>query len=255
MPPRTHLYLSPHLDDAVFSAGALIHLQARSAERVIVVTLCAGDPPPVEALSPFARRLHDRWQTPAGAVATRRAEDQAALALLGAEAVHFALPDCIYRTDPATGQPLYASEESLFGPLSPIEEPLGQHLADELHTLLVAVGEVHVYAPLGIGRHVDHQLARRTAERLGVVLTYFEDYPYAARTSDADAWAGLARGLRPKWVDVAEADLEAHASASAAYRSQLSTFWPDEAALRLALRQFAERGPTDGLALRIWGVR
>lgn len=250
-----HLYLSPHLDDAAFAAGALIHQQTRTGARVVVVTVCAGDPPPDEALSPFARSLHERWQTPAAAGATRRAEDRAALEVLGAEAVYLSVPDCIYRTDPATGRPLYTSEGSLFGTLSAVEEPLVHHLAAELRDVLAALGAVRVFAPLGIGGHVDHQLTRRAAERLGVALTCFEDYPYAARLSDADAWGGLADGLRPEWVDIAEADLEAHARAVAAYRSQLSTFWADEAELCQSLRRFTDRGPTDGLALRVWGVR
>jgi LmbE family N-acetylglucosaminyl deacetylase len=252
MPLRTHLYLSPHLDDAAYSAGALIFQQTRTGERVVVATVCAGEPPPEEALSPFARSLHARWQTPAEAVAVRRAEDRAALSLLGAEAVYLTLPDCIYRTDPATGKHLYASEESLFGPLGPAEAPLVQDLAGELRALLAVDEDVCVYAPLGIGRHVDHQLTRRAAEAIGLPLIYLEDYPYAARTDDADEWGGLARALSPEWVDIAEADLEAHVRAVAAYRSQLSTFWADEAALRESLRQFADRGPTDGLALRVW---
>jgi LmbE family N-acetylglucosaminyl deacetylase len=248
----THLYLSPHLDDAAYSVGALIHQQTRMGEHVVVVTICAGDPPPEETLSPFARSLHERWQTPAEAVVVRRVEDRAALEVLGAEAVYLNLPDCIYRTDPATGQPLYTSEESLFGALSAAEEPLIHRLAAELRNVLATLGAVRVFAPLGIGGHVDHRLTRRAAERLGVVLTYFEDYPYAARAGDADEWGGLARGLRPEWVDIAEADLEAHARAIAAYRSQLSTFWADEADLRRSLHRFADRGPTDGLTLRVW---
>lgn len=250
----THIYLSPHLDDAAYSAGALIFQQTRAGERVVVVTVCAGDPPRDEALSPFGRGLHERWQTPAEAVAVRRAEDRAALSVLGAEAVYLSLPDCIYRTDPATGQHLYDTEESLFGPLSPAEEPLVQELAETLRARLAGIGEARVYAPLGIGRHVDHQLTRRAAERLDVSLRYFEDYPYASWISDADEWGGLARGLRPEWVAVSESGLDAHSRAIAAYRSQLSTFWLDEAALRGALRQFSQRSNTDDPALRLWNV-
>ena len=55
----THVYLSPHLDDAVLSCGGMIHRQAQAGERVVVVTVCAGDPPP-GPLSDFARSLHER---------------------------------------------------------------------------------------------------------------------------------------------------------------------------------------------------
>src|SRR5689334_12434287 len=79
----THVYLSPHLDDAALSCGGMIHQQTQAGERVVVVTLCAGGPP-AGALSDFAQSLHTRWQTPVEAVAVRRAEDLAALKVLGA---------------------------------------------------------------------------------------------------------------------------------------------------------------------------
>src|SRR5437867_4279280 len=112
----THVYLSPHLDDAVLSCGGMIHRQTQAGERVVVVTLCGGGPP-AGPLSKFAQSLHERWQTPVEAVAVRRAEDLAALKVLGAEGTHLSVPDCIYRVDGVSGRYLYDSEESLFGEL------------------------------------------------------------------------------------------------------------------------------------------
>src|SRR6185295_1884137 len=111
----TQIYLSPHLDDAVFSCGGMIHRHIRAGGRVVVVTVCTGDPPP-GLLSDFAESLHERWQAqakapaaPAEVVRQRRNEDLDALAALGAQAVHLDVPDCIYRLSPASGRPLYAS--------------------------------------------------------------------------------------------------------------------------------------------------
>ncbi|MGH2521295.1 MAG: PIG-L deacetylase family protein, partial [Anaerolineales bacterium] len=53
----THLYLSPHFDDAALSCGGTIHQQTRQGERAVVVTVCAGDSPP-GPLSAFAQTLH-----------------------------------------------------------------------------------------------------------------------------------------------------------------------------------------------------
>lgn len=246
----THLYLSPHLDDAVLSCGALIHTQTRRGERVIVLTVCAGEAP-AQGLSPFAEALHARWQTPVNAVALRRAEDIAALQVLGARYLHLSVPDCIYRRHPTDGTPLYASEAALFGEWHPAEHGLARQVAQSISDLRRIVRATQLYAPLGIGRHVDHQLTRRAAELSGLTLHYYEDYPYAGRTSDAQAWGGLARGLRVEWSSFDEAALEAHCQATAAYQSQVSTFWPDEAAMRTALRDFAQRSDS-GLAERVW---
>lgn len=249
----THLYLSPHFDDAVYSCGGLIHRQTRAGERVRVLTLCAGAPP-AGPLSAFAETLHRRWAVTAAAVrAARQAEDAAALRLLGAEAAYLEIPDCIYRRHPESGAPLYASEEALFGPVAPAEAALVDVIAGQVAQAL-AGADTQVYAPLGIGRHVDHQLARLAAERrpLGRPLRYYEDYPYAARVPETPAWEGLAQALQPVPAEFAEADFEAYGRAVAAYTSQLSTFWPDEPALWAALRQFCTRLGAGRLALRLW---
>jgi LmbE family N-acetylglucosaminyl deacetylase len=248
---RSYLYLSPHFDDAVYSAGGLIHRQARAGERVVVLTVCAGSPS--GPFSEFAQTLHARWQLAAdAAVLARRAEDIAALRLLGAEAVHLDVPDCIYRAHPETGEPLYASEAALFGEVDPAEGPLVQKIAAAIRAALPPGPEARVYAPLGLGHHVDHQLTRRAAEALGRSLLYTEDYPYAQREPETVDWEGATAGLAPRWVPFDEADFDAHCRAAAAYRSQLGSFWPDEAEMRLALRRFVERAGEGQLELRLW---
>lgn len=246
----THVYVSPHLDDAALSCGALIHQQTQAGERVIVITVCAGNPPP-GPLTPFAHSLHARWKlTAAEAVAARRIEDVRALQVLGAQPVYLWVPDCIYRTSPA-GEPVVKGEADLFGALSPLDEPLVSSLATQIAYLLPRWEPVQVYAPLGIGRHVDHQLTRRAIERLGRPLVYVEDYPYAAKASAEDAWGGLARGLTPQRLAVSEAGLDTHSRAVMEYASQISSFWPAEAAMRQAVRQHLSAAE-GGLSVQVW---
>ncbi len=246
----THVYLSPHFDDAVLSCGALIHRQTRAGERVVVLTVCAGVPP-AGPLSDFAQALHARWGVTAEAVrATRQTEDQTALRRLGAEAHYLAVPDCIYRRAPETLAFLYASEEALFGPMAPAEQALSHSLAAQLAAWLTAWPAVQGYLPLGIGQHVDHQLTRLAAEQLPQAWLYYEDYPYAARVPETPAWAGLASQLRAHPLAVEDQDIEAYCQAVADYRSQVSSFWPDEGAMRAALREFCVR--TGRPEVRLW---
>ena len=257
-----HIYLSPHLDDAVYSCGGMIHRQVDSGARVVVVTFCTGDPPP-GPLSEFAQALHERWQPNARApaaevVAVRRREDLAALDGLGAQAVHLDVPDCIYRLNTATGLPLYASSAALFGSLHPSELSLIRRTATKLSTLLHGFGRHHLYVPLGIGQHVDHLLARRAAEAAGGVFAYFEDYPYVANA--AERWTGPGalgphgRTLAPELIYLAEADLRARLDAMACYASQLSSFWTSPQNLDEAVRQFTQRVGQQAPAERIWKV-
>jgi LmbE family N-acetylglucosaminyl deacetylase len=256
VPASPHVYLSPHLDDVALSCGGRIHQQRRAGLPVLVVTLCAGAPASGQ-LSPFAESLHARWQVPAAqAVAIRRAEDQAALAELGATGLYLDVPDCIYRLSPLTGEARYASEAALWGALHAEEAELAQRCAATLRAQLQHLPNLHWYVPLGLGQHVDHQLARRTAELAFPVWAYYEDYPYADREANLSPHSKVSgdetRGLRAELVPLTETDLRAKCRAVAAYTSQLSTFWGSPAAMEASLADYAARIGAGGWAERLW---
>jgi LmbE family N-acetylglucosaminyl deacetylase len=234
----------------------------------VVITLCSGNPP-AGPLSPFAQAIHERWAAtadgnpglpaaPAEVVALRRQEDLAALTALGLEAVHLDVPDCIYRVNPSTNWPMYTTEAALFGPLHPSEAPLIRRIAGKLTTLLRGFGRHHLYVPLGLGQHVDHQLTRKAAESMGGIYAYYEDLPYVIQ--EGDRWPNVRsplladRPLSPELMRLTEPDLDAWISAAAHYASQLSTFWADRAALATALMRYADRAGagTGAPAIRLW---
>jgi len=252
----TAAYLSPHLDDVALSCGGQIHQQTQAGLRVVVITLCAGAPPSAK-LSSFAESLHTRWGVPAAqAVAARLAEDLKAMAELGADAVHLDVPDCIYRLSPATGEARYASEESLWGTLHAEEAALAERCAAMLRAELERLPAVRWYAPLGLGRHVDHQLARRAADLALPVWAYYEDYPYADREANLSPNSRVSGdetlGLSAEVVPLAEADLQAKCRAVAAYASQLSTFWKSAAAMEAGLAEYGLRVGAGQWAERFW---
>ncbi len=231
------IYLSPHLDDVALSCGGQIALVTRAGQTVLIVTVTAGDP--LTAVSAYASGLHTRWELVADATAARRAEDLAACALLGADARHWSLPDCIYRRDPMTGEPFYTSDAELFGPVARAERGLVDDLAAQLREL---PAHGRIVAPLGVGNHVDHQLTRLAAARAFPQdrLMYYEDYPYAAQPGATDAVVDtIGTRRQPEIVALDEAALAVKCDAVAAFRSQLSTFFRDRADLDAQLRDFA----------------
>jgi LmbE family N-acetylglucosaminyl deacetylase len=245
---RDHIYLSPHLDDAVLSCGGRMWQQVQAGDRVLAVTLFADVPAPGVPLSPFARELHARWDRSSGTV-HRRQEDVAALSALGVEAIHWPYADCIYRQAP-DGRFLYANEEALWGEIHPEEKGLIEELAGRLAALPLAQ-EGTVYAPLGVGHHVDHRIVRRAAEVSKLTLIYYEEFPYAEDPRAVQA--ALARGPgRAQLIHISEEALEAKIAAIACYRSQLSTFWDSTAEMAAAVRAFAQRTGGAGPAERYW---
>jgi LmbE family N-acetylglucosaminyl deacetylase len=231
------LYLSPHLDDAALSCGGQIHQQTAAGRPVLILTITAGDPPAVPP-SEFAQQLHHRWQLAGEVVAGRRAEDIAACRRLGADYLHWDIPDCIYRVDPTTGAALYPSVEAIFGPVHPAEAPLVSALARRM-AALPPCGRV--IAPLAVGRHVDHQLVRAAAEQWqGGSLYYYEDYPYVQRPGALEeAPAFSPAGWRATLIPLSPADLQAKYEAITCFASQLSTFFADPADLQRQVGGYA----------------
>lgn len=241
--------LSAHLDDAVWSCGGTIFEQARAGQRVLVVTMCAGDPP-VGALSEFAQVHHDRWGvTSATAVAVRRAEDAAALRGLGVRWLHLPLRDAIYRAGP-DGRWLYTTGAALFGELHRADrEAWLPQVVGWLAALPGVTDETQVWLPLGLGQHVDHQLMRAAGEawRGGGARLYYEDYPYVAKHGvvlDSD-WQMQAQA-------VSTAAVSARMTAMACYASQISTFWADAEAMVAATTAWLQGNRDGSAAERTW---
>lgn len=215
------VYLSPHLDDVALSVGGLVWEQVQAGQRVQIWTICAGDPPAGE-LSPFARTIHVRWGIGKEAVAGRRQEDLDACQVLGAAAVHFEIPDCIYRRSNKTGVHLYASEEALWYPVHEDEQVLVARVCEELQERSSPLlPDARLVVPLTLGNHIDHRLTRAAAEKVGLPIYYYADFPYVLRTGLPEKMAEPGGRCYP----VSTSGMRAWLDAIAAHRSQISTFW------------------------------
>lgn len=227
-----HVFLSPHYDDAVYSCGGTIYQLAQRGADVLIITIMGGDPPDPPPDTPIVRDLHIRWDSGAAPIDARRAEDRAAAAILGAQVQHLPLPDCVYRTD-AHGTPLYPSESSLWHTVHP-DDPARAFL--ERKPIIPADAE-HVYAPLGVGGHVDHLLVHQWARTLPGHVRYYPDFPYTEQPGAvAAAVAVLPFAAKKHAVLLTEAAIAAKIEGVRAYTSQVSTFWEDDATLRARVR-------------------
>jgi len=231
------IVLAAHLDDGVLSCGGQIYQLAQAGEGVLVATVMAGDAG--GGPSDYAQSLRDRWQLDTSAEAARRAEDAAACAVLGADYLHWPLPDCIYRGG-AEGGMYYQSDAEIFGPVHPGEAGL---VAEGIALLRSLPGAEQILAPLTVGNHVDHIFVRQAAEAVyGGRLGYYEDYPYAQKEgSVAEVLERTGSGWEATVHPLSEAALQAKIEAILAYRSQFSTFWTDRADLERQVRGYAER--------------
>jgi LmbE family N-acetylglucosaminyl deacetylase len=226
------IYLSPHLDDVALSVGGLLWEQSQAGERVSIWTICAGDPPSGD-LSPFAESLHKRWKTGARSMSVRRAEDIRSCKRLGANYVHFDIPDCIYRRSPINGEHLYTNEDSLWIPVHADEEILITQLAEWIKSILPT--DARVVCPMTLGDHVDHRLTRSAAERLKLPLWFYADYPYLLEKENLK----VLDQFKSRVIPISSEGLLAWQEAVTAHQSQISTFWSSSHEMRRAIKEYA----------------
>jgi LmbE family N-acetylglucosaminyl deacetylase len=252
-----HLFLSPHLDDAILSCGGYMHQLSTRGESVTCLTIMAGDPPTPLPDTPLVHELHGRWSIGENPVAVRRDEDRRAMRIVGAKARFLDIPDCIYRT--AEGAALYVNGGAdLFGdvhPNDPARAALARQNPPEFETIS------HLYIPLGAGHHVDHQLIVEWGLALAnrnpqINVLIYTDYPYAEDEGAVQrAFEAFPLKLTPEIKLMDESDFETKAAAIREYRSQISTFWATADEMTIRLRQFMLKTGDGQLAERYWRAR
>ena len=207
------IYLSPHLDDAVFSAGGWIHEQTRQGTPVEIWTIMCGDPQ-LSEYSLFARDLHRVWgfSSAEETMRERRREDERAASIVGAKTLHFDFMDCIYRRDSA-GNWLY-SEISV--PPHEADASYPAQIAEAISSRLQP--DDRILCQIALGSHVDHVLVRQAAELLRKPLRYVVDVPYWFYKPEE--YEEKTAGMKESAHRIPEPSLELWIEAVHAYQSQ-----------------------------------
>lgn len=187
---RRAVYLiSPHLDDAVFSAGGVMVYLRKKGVKVVVVNVFSSATKRRPTLS--ARRfLHQCGEKSVERLfVKRRIEDRKVLGKLGIKPVNLGYLDALWRVKkpgwakfvPELGAtyPVYRWCVST-GKVSRSDDWLKESLAKRLRKI-VPQGAV-VMAPVGLGGHVDHIIVREVVRETFNEVLYWADFPYWLET-------------------------------------------------------------------------
>ncbi|SDW10301.1 GlcNAc-PI de-N-acetylase [Arthrobacter sp. cf158] len=186
------LFLSPHLDDAVLSCGALIEAQAQGRE-VIVATLFteASDGPHTRAARSFMSQCAVK---DAGELFdARKAEDKAVLEDMGVQSIHLGAVDALFRQRraPKLGSeawnrllpemthryPTYRFDIAM-GRIARGDRSLIGQLRNDVAALLALTGAELLFCPVGVGKHVDHLITREAGLGHPDHVVLYSDFPY-----------------------------------------------------------------------------
>ncbi|MCI0348441.1 MAG: PIG-L family deacetylase [Acidobacteriales bacterium] len=231
-----HLFLSPHLDDAVLSCGGVIHQLTQRGERVVIMTVMAGEPPDNLPDTPPVQAVKARWGAGHILVSTRRTEDIRAARRVGAKVVHLPLLECLFRTarsGDGTRTALYPKDDSPFSEYKKTDDARVLLLESQS---CVREGVVTIYAPLCADHHIDHRLVRDwalvlTGAKNAPVLKFYEEYP-SIRNKMALNRVMLfykqylpALSLTREMMTLTQADVTAKIQALRCYESHVQVLW------------------------------
>ena len=220
--------LSPHLDDAVLSCGALlIHTAGRIPVTVATLFTEAGPPPYTLSARRYLR------QVGAGDAESlyrqRRAEDRAVLDSMGVTWVHAGLTEAQHRQRNGKWSRGWwvglVPEFRHIYPIYRLNVVSGRLARADAGTLrdacafvrqITGAGPALILAPLGVGGHVDHVLARTAARQSGARIAYYSDFPYNQRHPPDAAFVRRNGLVEARWSRL----IEAKADLIRAYRTQ-----------------------------------
>ncbi len=168
------IYLSPHLDDAVLSAGGLIYEQSQAGIPVEIWTFMCGYAPE-EAVSPFAQLLHTQWgfSSAEETIRMRREEDKTGCGDGRRERSSTSIFWTVF-----TGAGQMANGSIRMYLRRPTRRMRPSPLKLRKPSLPRLQPDDVLVCQLSVGSHVDHVLVRQGAELLGRSLRYDIDVPY-----------------------------------------------------------------------------
>jgi len=186
---RHCVFISPHLDDVALSCAALIQQLSGKTPITIVNVFTAADTQPYTFSARKFLSQSGKFFDALQVFEERVREDQKVLNQFKVTVVNLGLVDALFRKRSARSSlgrfipeinHLYPTYRwHILNSINPHDSAL-QQLESALQRWNNS--RTVVFAPYGIGNHVDHQLARQVCQQVFSEVVLYSDFPYNIRT-------------------------------------------------------------------------
>lgn len=177
------IFLSPHLDDAIFSCGNLLELLKINRKKIHIITFFTKTKitSPLTPQAKLLLKVSGNYSDPQRLFEDRKLEDKNALKLFNASYVHLDYIDACFRTIATSNRPIYKSEKQQYsGNVAKHDMQLIKLIANDTKKLINNFSSQRlILAPMGIGSHADHLIISKIARNLNENVALWADYPYS----------------------------------------------------------------------------
>lgn len=228
---QSFVFLSPHLDDAVFSCGLILAKLRKLNKQVSVATVfsdCNNSPS-----TPQANLFLEQCGATDGKKLfyQRKLEDRSASKILGFKPIHLNFIDAAWRLD-KKNKPIYRSTDIQFsGRVSNYDLELKSKIKNKLKKITNTTKNAIVFAPFGEGGHVDHILVRSIATEMYDEVLLWSDFPYNQYSKKDIPSADII--LYPK-----SSDFAAKEKSILAYKTQITSIFGNKKIPRVPERYY-----------------
>ena len=227
----TALFLSPHLDDAAFSCAGVLQLYQSAGWDICHCTVFTASVPDPKG---FALRCQTDKNIAADVdyMALRRQEDNCFAQIMGVKDIrHWDFAEAPHRG--------YESPAALFAGIRDGDE-VWKPIAERLQDLAREFDTQCVFAPQGLGNHVDHlQLILAARDTFAEdSLCWYRDTPYAIREPNAKPSVLLPPDLQERAIPLSEAFMAQKIAGACAYESQIGFQFGGPGEVARKLREF-----------------
>ena len=182
-------FVSPHFDDAIYSAGALMVELSKQGVPITVINVFSKAKSP-STLSGQAFLKKCGYQSPESLFKDRIKEDNEVIkSLKGASVINLGYEDALWRKNNKKSLiPEISHVYPTFklhiasGKISIYDKKLISNLKQNLERIIPK--NAIVFGPLGVGKHVDHVIVNKVIDELKRDKVFWVDFPYSQRFKD-----------------------------------------------------------------------
>lgn len=219
----TCFFVSPHLDDAILSAGELISYLSKKTKVEIITIFTKASPKPY---TDFAESyLHScNYRDADKLFLDRRSEDKKVLNQLKIKYIYYLdFIDAAWRKKSEVIHLYPTRLDIISGKIVNEDQKLMKNIEKKLKSIIYKNRHCIIFCPLGVGKHIDHIITREICTKNFLNLIYWSDFPYNRYSKTEIDFIKSRKLINFNWKN----NILLKKNLISGYKTQIASIFPD----------------------------